>query len=144
MYLFIIKHLYIKQGVFFVHFFFQPNATVLPSAAIDKSIIIMSPLFSVFVILGSVLIYGVVYFPLFAGLATRSLVGYGIACLYAWMFAVIDIFQTFECELDAVRRCLFEILVYLLFRASFWIYYPNFKGRVPMSRALGARYFSIM
>ena len=54
-------------------------------------------------ILGSVLIYGVVYFPLFAGLATRTLVGYSVSCAYAWMFAVVDVFQTFECELNAVR-----------------------------------------
>ena len=65
--------------------------------------IFYSIIFSVFVILGSALIYGVAFFPLFAGLATRSLVGYGLAGLFAWMYAIVDVYKSFECDLDAVK-----------------------------------------
>lgn len=66
-------------------------------------------LFSVYVVLGSVLLYGIAYFPLFAGLASRSLIGYGVASLFAWIFAIMNLYKTFECDLDAVKFCYLKL-----------------------------------
>ena len=59
-------------------------------------------LFSVFKALISMLIYGMVYFPLFASLALESALGYCVGTAYAWLLFIVEVFQIFECPMPLV------------------------------------------
>ena len=59
---------------------------------------------SVFKALVSMAIYGMDYFPLFASLALESAVGYCVGTAYAWLLFIVQVFQIFECPMDAVSR----------------------------------------
>ena len=47
-------------------------------------------------------IYGMDYFPLFAALALESAVGYCVGTAYAWLLFIVQVFQIFECPMEAV------------------------------------------
>ena len=53
----------------------------------------------------SVLIYGMVFYPLFACLVLGSVFGYGLGALYVWMLTIVEIYQLTECpDLPAVSH----------------------------------------
>ena len=53
----------------------------------------------------SVVIYGLVFFPLFACLVLGSVYGYGMGALYVWMLTAVEIYQLTECpDLPAVSH----------------------------------------
>ncbi|KAK7499317.1 hypothetical protein BaRGS_00009577 [Batillaria attramentaria] len=57
-----------------------------------------------FIIIVSVFIYGMVFFPLFACLAVGSVFGYGLGALYVWMMTAIEIFKLTECDTNTEGR----------------------------------------
>ncbi|CAL1545555.1 unnamed protein product, partial [Lymnaea stagnalis] len=48
----------------------------------------------------SMLIYGVVFLPVFASLALDTAFSYGVGSLHVWMFLVVDVFRISECSLS--------------------------------------------
>ena len=52
---------------------------------------------SVFVILFSVICYGIAYFPVFAALTLYTIPSLILGTLHAWMFTGIELYKSFEC-----------------------------------------------
>ncbi|XP_041355124.1 receptor for retinol uptake stra6-like [Gigantopelta aegis] len=52
----------------------------------------------------SMLIYGMVFFPIFACLAIGSVFGYGISALYVWAITAVNIYKTFSCDVSVKTR----------------------------------------
>ncbi|CAG5135721.1 unnamed protein product, partial [Candidula unifasciata] len=52
----------------------------------------------------SVLIYGMVYFPVFTSLALGTAFSYFLGSLYIWMFFALEIYQANTCEYSAALR----------------------------------------
>ncbi|XP_012938943.2 stimulated by retinoic acid gene 6 protein-like, partial [Aplysia californica] len=48
--------------------------------------------------IASMLVYGMVYFPVFACLSIGSVYGYGLGALYVWMMTVVEILRLFDCD----------------------------------------------
>nr|KAG5708260.1 hypothetical protein BaRGS_021194 [Batillaria attramentaria] len=63
-----------------------------------------------FIIIVSVFIYGMVFFPLFACLAVGSVFGYGLGALYVWMMTAIEIFKLTECDTNTSTLELFGLV----------------------------------
>ncbi|KAK3094479.1 hypothetical protein FSP39_002290 [Pinctada imbricata] len=59
--------------------------------------------FKVFVVLLTMLINGVTYYPLFAALAVQNSLGYFIGTLFAWAYAGVYISNTFICTYNAIN-----------------------------------------
>ncbi|XP_076453747.1 receptor for retinol uptake stra6-like [Babylonia areolata] len=51
-----------------------------------------------FVAIGSMFIYGLVFFPVFTSLAIGSVFGYSLGALYVWMLTAVQFFRLFQCE----------------------------------------------
>ncbi|XP_060071090.1 stimulated by retinoic acid gene 6 protein-like [Ylistrum balloti] len=56
--------------------------------------------YRVFVIILSVIVYGIACFPLFVALSLRSVFSYGFGTLHVWGFTVIAYYETFACSND--------------------------------------------
>ncbi|XP_025079486.1 stimulated by retinoic acid gene 6 protein-like [Pomacea canaliculata] len=54
----------------------------------------------------SVLVYGMVFFPVFACLALSSAFGFGLGALYVWMLLGVQIFKLTECQTTGEVRLL--------------------------------------
>ncbi|XP_076453745.1 receptor for retinol uptake stra6-like isoform X2 [Babylonia areolata] len=63
-----------------------------------------------FVAIGSMFIYGLVFFPVFASLAIDSVFGYILGALYVWMLTAVQFFKALECENASVKDKLLLIL----------------------------------
>ena len=50
------------------------------------------------------MIYGMVFFPIFACLAIGSVFGYGISALYVWAITAVNIYKTFACDVSTVSK----------------------------------------
>ncbi|XP_055868885.1 stimulated by retinoic acid gene 6 protein-like isoform X2 [Biomphalaria glabrata] len=61
----------------------------------------------------SMLIYGMVFFPIFACLALRTAFGYALGSLYIWVFFIIDVISLDDCAEDLEKRKVRLILRFL-------------------------------
>ncbi|CAL1545556.1 unnamed protein product [Lymnaea stagnalis] len=69
--------------------------------AIDYSgALAVSTLMAIF----SMIIYGIVFFPVFACLALNTAFSFGIGALYVWMFFVVDLYRLSECSFTLSGR----------------------------------------
>ncbi|XP_071085086.1 stimulated by retinoic acid gene 6 protein-like [Haliotis cracherodii] len=73
------------------------------------------------IVIVSMIWYGIVYFPVFAALAIKSIFSYVLGALYVWVITAIEFYKVFECDVRWEARMLlvgrnlpyFLCLVYL-------------------------------
>lgn len=81
------------------------------------------------IVIVSMFIYGIVYFPIFTCLALRTAFSYALGSLYIWMFFGVEVFQAQECA-DS-----FDDRIVLLLRAL-----PNLLCQAYLSISLPYRF----
>ncbi|KAL5004534.1 hypothetical protein ScPMuIL_017990 [Solemya velum] len=81
---------------------------------------------SMFVMMLSVVIYGIDFMPLFTGMAVRTPLGYAVGSLYAWMFFGLKI-QIFRCGMSSIGG------------ESFFLYAPELVCLTYLSISLPVR-----
>ncbi|XP_070212924.1 receptor for retinol uptake stra6-like [Littorina saxatilis] len=59
-----------------------------------------------FIVIASMFIYGMVFFPVFGSLALKTVFSFGLGTAYVWMMIAIDIFKLAECQVDPKYRVL--------------------------------------
>ncbi|KAL8590782.1 hypothetical protein ACOMHN_059286 [Nucella lapillus] len=87
-----------------------------------------------FVVLLSMLMYGLVYFPLFASQALESTVGYTLGGLYVWVLTGVEIYSLTQCEASTVRKKLSCRGVYPVLDRNTPINSVNLSAVPPMTR----------